>query len=184
MPAQKQGASKKPRKAAPPVQESTPASHVWMERALNLVARFTRFGWDLLGTLLVAFAVLTILALLGLTSGTLVSPLEWFLRHWLGWGSWLVPIIAALGGLLTFRRLWSNPSSIRYSRVFAFEGAVLSLLPLLAVTGGTSLERAESGLDGGVVGWGLAELPRAAGLPPLASTLIFGISSQVFPWHV
>jgi S-DNA-T family DNA segregation ATPase FtsK/SpoIIIE len=175
MPAQKQGASKKPRKTAPPVQESTPASHVWMERAFNLMARFTRFGWDLLGTILVAFAILTILALLGLTSGTLVSPLEWFLRHWLGWGSWLVPMITALGGFITFGRRRLTPSFIRFSRVIALEGAALTLLPLLAVIGGTSLERAEAGLDGGVVGWGLAELPIVAGLPAVAGTLIFGI---------
>lgn len=175
MPVQKQGASKNPRKPAPQISESIPANHDWMERALNLAARFTRFGWDLLGTLLVAFAILTLLALLGLTSGTLVSPLEWFLRHWLGWGSWMVPIIAAIGGFLTFGRSRSTVPVIHFSRVFALEGAVLTLLPLLAVIGGTSLERAEAGLDGGVVGWGLAELPRAAGLPPLAGSLIFGI---------
>jgi S-DNA-T family DNA segregation ATPase FtsK/SpoIIIE len=42
-------------------------------------------------------------------------------------------------------------------RIFALEGAVFSLITLFTVLGGHSLERARSGLDGGLVGWGLVE---------------------------
>ena len=42
-------------------------------------------------------------------------------------------------------------------RIFALEGAVFSLISLFTIIGGHSLERARSGLDGGLVGWGLVE---------------------------
>jgi S-DNA-T family DNA segregation ATPase FtsK/SpoIIIE len=50
-----------------------------------------------------------------------------------------------------------EPSSVIWVRIFALEVAVFSLISFFTVLGGHSLERARSGLDGGLVGWGLVE---------------------------
>lgn len=182
MPEPKKGTAKKSRKAPPPPSKpSPPASQIWMECALNFLARFSRFGWDVLGIFLFSSGLLALLALSGLTVGSLVSPLGWFLRHWLGWGSWLVPLVLLVCGFLSIGGRWVHSGSISFGRLLALEGAVLSLLPLLALIGGTSLERAESGLDGGVVGWGLAELATLAGLPDFLRLPVYTV---IFGWCI
>jgi S-DNA-T family DNA segregation ATPase FtsK/SpoIIIE len=91
-----------------------------------------------------------------------------FLRVWLGWGSLLMVIGLGILGLVLLRVRTSqvkpgeDPFSsaiaqVRWRRVFALEMGARAILALLAVFGGYSLERAESGLDGGRIGWGLAE---------------------------
>jgi S-DNA-T family DNA segregation ATPase FtsK/SpoIIIE len=54
---------------------------------------------------------------------------------------------------------------VKIGRILAMEGAFFSALALASVIGGSTLTRAEAGLDGGLVGWGLAELPLALGIP-------------------
>ncbi len=56
--------------------------------------------------------------------------------------------------LLTRKR---NSDRLTWARVISFELAALGILGLLNLIGGHSLERAEIGLDGGLIGWGLTE---------------------------
>ncbi len=125
-----------------------------------------RVGWlqggpadyvsDVLGVLLIALALITILGLLGLTGGAWLSPWVGVWRRWLGWGSVLVVIGLGLAGwqLLQRRRLGAN---LAPGRLIAFEIAVFASLALLSLFTGLSLEHAETGRAGGLIGWGLAE---------------------------
>ena len=110
---------------------------------------------------------LLVLAFPGLTSGLLA----WWgtaLRHALGWGSFWVALMLGMSGfwILRYRQVRALPRGF-WGRVIWLEVAAFTSLALLAVIGGTSFDRAEAGLDGGGIGWGLAELLFLA-LDPIA----------------
>lgn len=144
-----------------------------------LLARFQRFSWDVAGVLMVAFSLMTLLALTDfpqLSGGRLLTSWATFLKVWLGWGSLLAPLAGgALGLAVLVKRSGPTKAGIfepsllrdlRWGRIFALEVAAFAALGLLALAGGVSLDRADAGLDGGRVGWGLAEL-LGIGLAPL-----------------
>ncbi len=124
----------------------------------DLWIRFSRFGWDLLGVALIAAALLTLLALFGLTQGTFISPWGEVLKKWTGNGSYLIALALGILGWAVLSRRTSRPVQLRIGQVLALEGLIFAVMALLAVLGGFSLDRAEAGLDGGVIGWGLARL--------------------------
>lgn len=126
--------------------------------SLRFLAAVQEYAWDILGVMALALAVLTLIALAGWTSGTAITWWAMFLQRWFGWGSYyFVLIVGALGIiLLVFRSNFLN--RVRWSRILTLEVAALFSLALTAVLGGRSLERANIGLDGGIIGWGLAEL--------------------------
>jgi S-DNA-T family DNA segregation ATPase FtsK/SpoIIIE len=149
---------------------------------IGLWLRFRRFAWDVLGLGLLAFALLTLLGLLGLTKGMLIDPWIFWLRRGLGWGSPFLIAGFVILGLVSLRRHFATWPRIRLGRVLALEAAVFLILALLAIFGGMSVDHAEAGLDGGYVGWGLAQifllmlpLPWSAVL--IAVLFIFFISS-------
>ncbi len=128
----------------------------------RLVAYFERFGRDILGVMLLTLAAMTFLALLlpGL-SGGLLAGWAAFLRLWLGWGGlWFAAGLAGAGWWVLRARQAEHSHKGVWGRVFWLEGAAFASLALLAVLGDVSLSRAEAGLDGGRIGWGLAELLR------------------------
>lgn len=131
---------------------------------------------------LLALALITILALAGLTAGAWLTPWVELWRRWLGWGSILVVLGLVFAGwrLLMRRR---QPEASTWGRLIAFELAAFTSLGLLSVVFGHSLERAESGLDGGLVGWGLGETFRlifATLLPEWAALLFSAILLLAF----
>ena len=117
-----------------------------------------RFGWDLLGTFLALLAVLTLLGLLGLSRGTLMDSWIQFLRQSFGYGSFLTIIILGLLGALVFLHGAGKRVPLSFARVMAIEGLFIVVFPLLSAIGGHSVERASEGMDGGLFGWGLAQL--------------------------
>ena len=142
-------------------QELQPASGANSEKILGLVLRFQRFAWDIGGVLLLAVALMTLLALLipQFTRGVLLSWWTEKLTFWFGWGSaWVIGTIGVLGLWMLRKQHVSSPLHIPWGRVISLEVAAFASLTLLALWGGFSLERAEAGLDGGVIGWGLVEL--------------------------
>jgi DNA segregation ATPase FtsK/SpoIIIE, S-DNA-T family len=132
------------------------------DRVAGLWLRMDRFGWDILGVFLLALAVITLLGLLSLTQGAFLSPWVSFLQRWMGWGSFLVVVAAGVAGLMALWHHFAQAPIVRLGRVLALEGLAFTLLALLAQMGGRSLGRAEQGFDGGLVGWGLAELFNSA----------------------
>ncbi|MEN8173207.1 MAG: DNA translocase FtsK [Chloroflexota bacterium] len=122
--------------------------------------RFERFSWDIGGIIALAVSLMTLLGLAApkITGGALLSFWVDLLRRWLGWGIFFVILAFGYLGIIMLRRRMDEGISIHWGRVFAFEGAAFSALTLFSVLGGVSLVRAEAGLDGGLVGWGLTEL--------------------------
>ncbi len=126
-----------------------------MYRLSSFRFHFGRFVRDALGVFLAAAGILLLLAALGAAAGSLLTPAAAFLSTWLGWG-----IFVLIGGLLAFGTALIRPAGppIAWGRVFAIEFAALMCLGLLSILGGSSLVRADAGLDGGRLGWGIAYL--------------------------
>ena len=163
--AQTDSKTKSPRSKAVPTPEASPPS---LEKTVRLLTRFERFTWDVGGVIALAIALMTLLALTlpQLTRGVLLSWWADHLQLWFGWGSvWIVSAAAVAGLWMLRRRQPENLPKIPWGRILALEAAAFASLALLSVLGGASLDRAEAGLDGGIVGWGLAELLRMALAP-------------------
>jgi len=152
------------------------------DKSVRMWARFERFGWDVGGVAALALALMVLLALLmpGLSRGGL-SWLTINLKLWFGWGSlWLVLAAGVLGLWMLQQRHARNQGKIRWGRILALELTAFACMALLSVAWGASLQRAEAGLDGGRVGWGLQELLRMVLSPvglsaPFWRTLILAI---------
>jgi S-DNA-T family DNA segregation ATPase FtsK/SpoIIIE len=158
------GAPKRESKKKEPTSPQTPSQPVsvseshWLDKLADSWQQFSRFGWDVLGVCIIAAALITLLGLLGLSQGSFMLPWVSLLRHWLGWGSYLVMVSVGALGVFALWRHFTNLPGLHVGKILAFEGLIISALSVLAITGGRSLERAELGLDGGLIGWGLAEL--------------------------
>lgn len=126
----------------------------WLDRLAGFGAHFGRFGSDIAGILILAFAAMSFLALLNLSNGVWLRAFADWLLRWLGWGSYLFVCAAGWGGLLLLRR---GGPPLRLGRVLALELSLFCILALLAFWGGNSLLRAGQGKDGGYLGWGLAQ---------------------------
>ena len=107
------------------------------------------------GVALIALAAISLLAVTGATRGKYVTPVASVIAVWFGWGKYLLVAAAGLGGAGLLR-----PAGVSsyYGRLVAFELCALLTLGLLSAIGGDDLSRADAGLDGGRVGWGISTL--------------------------
>ncbi|GAB4499558.1 MAG: hypothetical protein OHK0052_14780 [Anaerolineales bacterium] len=161
-----------PRKnATTPTPTEPPTSSPPAARALNFLLRFRRFWWDAAGVLTLTGALLILLAHLQLTDGALLTPLVTLLQRAFGWGIFIIVVGLGVLGLLMLRRRTTETALLNWARVTALEVAAAAALVLLALAGGQSLARADQGLDGGWVGWGLAEFFTLL-MPPLVAALL------------
>lgn len=138
-----------------PYEHEEPAQGDWLERLARFNTQFGRFLRDTFGVAFIAFALMSVLAAWGWTEGFLLTPLAFFLRIWFGWGVLLIAWGLGYFGYTLLRRERSN---ISWIRLIALEVAALLTLGLFAVFGGNDLFRAEAGMDGGRLGWGLVTL--------------------------
>lgn len=139
-----------------PASKNLPSEHPkndWLDRLAQFNAHFGRFLRDVAAVILLALAAMSLLALWRLTGGVLLTPWADFLKIWFGWGSYLLILAIFLGGIYILRR---NEQPIPFGRLILFEIASFLTLGLLALLGGFDLDRADLGLDGGRLGWGLA----------------------------
>ena len=148
----------------------------WLDRLMWFNLHFGRFARDAAGVVLVAFALITLLALAGWnqepqsTRETLITIWADFLSLWFGWGSYLVAVSIGLAGFAILRR---DQATFSFGRFIAMELALLLTIGLLAVVGELSIESADSGEFGGRIGWGLATLAWMLG--PVWGTLVLSI---------
>ncbi|HCS38517.1 MAG TPA: cell division protein FtsK [Anaerolineaceae bacterium] len=129
-----------------------------LQNVAGFFGQFRRFGWDLIGLVLILITILSLLGFFGISKGAIITPWIRMLNKFLGWGA--IPAILMLGltGVAAFRYSAGKKFPLSLGRVIAIEGAFFCLLASLSIYGGFSLERAEAGKDGGVLGWGLARL--------------------------
>jgi S-DNA-T family DNA segregation ATPase FtsK/SpoIIIE len=127
----------------------------WLNRIARLNTYFGRFLRDISGVTLITIAIMSILAVWQWTDGVLLKPWGNFLRVWFGWGSYIVVTAIGYSGYILFQR---EKKRLPTGQLISLEIASLLTLGLLAVFGGNSLTRAETGLDGGRLGWGVSKL--------------------------
>jgi S-DNA-T family DNA segregation ATPase FtsK/SpoIIIE len=127
----------------------------WLDRLTRFNQHFGRFVRDTLGVVLIAAALIILLALRGYTQGVLLTPWVGRLALWFGWGAYLVVIAIGYAGYALLRR---SVTPLPWGRLFALEVAAFLTLGLLAAMNGNSLVRAETGADGGRIGWGMVTL--------------------------
>ena len=147
-----------------------------IERVKGIWLKFKRFAWDVGGIILLAISVMTVLAVISpkLAEGFVIQWWVEVLRHWFGWGILLVVVASGAVGLAMIRKRTGENSLIQWRKVFALEAAAFASLGILTLLGNQQLSRAEAGLDGGIVGWGLTELFRMF-LAPIWTGFIFSI---------
>jgi S-DNA-T family DNA segregation ATPase FtsK/SpoIIIE len=148
-------ASKKPQSQSGEIQSNLPHRTDWVDRLARLETHFGRFLWDILGVILLAFALMTLVGILGLSNGTLLELWVTLLGNWLGWGSVLVILSAGALGFLAFRRS-RHPMKVHWGQVIGVEIAVFLSLAILSVLSGNRLSQGT--LWGGQIGWGLSML--------------------------
>lgn len=125
-----------------------------------------RFGQDLLGLIMIAFSIILVLKFLGFTQGKLIDIMAGWFTSGFGWGSYIIMALIAFAGFLILLRHLERFPKLDMGRIISLEVSLFALLPFLSIVGGLSIERAEQGLDGGLVGWGLARVMRnVVGLP-------------------
>lgn len=184
----------KPRRTIPHTEPpaNTQPSHLprWLDTLAGFSLRFDRFLRDMIGLILLAGAVLLLFGLLDLSKGSVITPWVNLSRRWFGWGAFGLTALLALGGIMALWRSTKRRTMLSLGQVLALEGALFVLVALLSLFNGQLIERAESGLDGGYVGWGLAEITTRLFPAPFGSIVLillligfvltgFGITSLI-----
>lgn len=111
---------------------------------------------DLAITLMGVLTIVSILGMLGLTEGEVINPWIQFIKRWLGWGAWIIPIGTGYVVIWLYRWRRGFEEHFLSLRLIAVEFFVISVLALLAILDGMSIPRAEAGAGGGLIGWGIA----------------------------
>jgi len=127
----------------------------WLDRLARFNLHFGRFVRDILGVILIAFAVMTFLALRGNTEGAFLIPWVGLLSLWFGWGSYLILLGIGYAGFALLRR---REGPLNWIQLIALELTALLTLGLFAALGGNSVLDAEAGSYGGRIGWGITAL--------------------------
>lgn len=133
-------------------------SEIQQNDRVGFVQFFYRYGWDALGVFAIILGLLTLFGKIGWTRGILISFWLNFLDQLFGWGTYGIIFSLFFIAYWIFRRRVVGEEKIRLSNIIVFEIAFFLLLTLISVFGDADLVRAESGEDGGLIGWGLANL--------------------------
>ena len=126
----------------------------WDER---LISKLMPYRLELVGVLLFLLAVITFLALLGITKSDWLVWWTSLLYQAFGWGAYVLSLLLAATGIHMILRKVERPYHIRPAQVIGLE---LILLPALALSyqfSGATLVDAYQGKGGGLIGWALSE---------------------------
>lgn len=143
--------------------------------ANSFFSQLKKFSWDLAGTFLVLMGILSLFGKFGLSRGSIINSWVDFLSRNMGWGSYLFAVILIYLGIAIFMHIAGKKFPISFGRVVAIEGAFFSLLPIFSLVNDLSLDRAIQGLDGGTLGWGLAQAIAEGLSKPVALVFYAGI---------
>lgn len=135
---------------------------------------------DILGSVFLIVALITLLALLSVRRGALLEPWVAFLSRAFGWGVYAVPFfIGAVGLYLILRRFGDRiprprPEQVAGSLLLFVAFLITVHFPVAWVTGRSAQEAAEAGYGGGYVGAVLGTL-LAQGLGGGGSALVLAM---------
>lgn len=121
-----------------------------------------RFGKDLIGILFICVGIISVLSAFNFTQGKLIDQWAELIFRWFGWGAYFLIIILTLIGIVILLRHLERFPRFDYTKLIVLEILLFSFSAWLTVIGGYSVEKANNGLDGGVIGWGTARLIRNA----------------------
>jgi len=140
----------------------------------RLLQIFNRFSQDLIGLILICFSIISFLSLVGLTEGAIPRTLSVWLAKGFGWGSYLFAAFIGYLGILILLRRFERFPKINLKKIIFLELAIFSFMSLLNLFQGLSIDRANHGYDGGIIGWGMSFLlVNAIGFPLTAVLIIF-----------
>jgi DNA segregation ATPase FtsK/SpoIIIE, S-DNA-T family len=142
---------------------------------VNWVGKIDRFGQDILGILLILLGLLSFLGLFRISTGLLIDRWTSLIEKGFGWGAYLAAGFLIYVGLLILLRRIENAPHLNLNRILALEGFLFIFLILLAIFGGFSLDNAEIGADGGIIGWGMSNLIERAIPVPFSTLLLLPI---------
>jgi DNA segregation ATPase FtsK/SpoIIIE, S-DNA-T family len=152
--------------------------HQFINKDGDFAVILSRFGWDILGVILIAFSLLTIFGNLEISSGVFITWLTESLRRLFGWGSYILSIYLLTFGIYVLRRQFNLAIRKDLSRIVALELFFFTVLAIFSIIGGNAIDRAEAGYDGGLVGWGLSIMMDRV-FPDVLSTLILFIIAAI-----
>ncbi len=156
----------KPRKSAPRKPEAR-------RRQLRFV--FGARRQEIAGVLLIMLSAVSLLALLGITTGSLIDWWRVLLRHGFGVGAYVVAIGVGTAGVLVIRHAQGTSFQVRWIRLVSLEVAFFAALAALHAAAWWAEPWAliEQGSGGGVIGWGLSLLPMET-IGRALTVLLFG----------
>ncbi len=160
--------------------DQQPVNHGWFDGLAGFFSHFDRYFYDLVGAALVTLGLILGLGLVGMTQGAFLTPICQLAIHWFGYGASFFVVGLAAGGVACIWRGHHRVRGLSIGRILSIEGLGFTLLAGLAVAGGNSLERAEAGLDGGLIGWSLAQIPMIAGFGPIGQFILLGLLLALF----
>jgi S-DNA-T family DNA segregation ATPase FtsK/SpoIIIE len=115
---------------------------------------------ELAGVMLLVVALITLLGLVGFTSGALLDSWVRIWRRTLGWGAFGIPLLMGALGVLLLRSRVVHPTRWPWRRLISGEVAFLALLTAFhaLALGSDPWLLADTGGGGGLVGWALSGL--------------------------
>jgi S-DNA-T family DNA segregation ATPase FtsK/SpoIIIE len=146
---------------------------------------------ELVGVALLVLAAVTLLGLIGFTSGDILDAWVSFWRRSLGWGAFAVPVLLGTLGVCLLRNWIEHPTLWPWRKLVGFEIAfIFVLIALHALAVGTDpWLLAEEGNGGGVVGWALLRVfsPVMGRLPVAIFAVIMAVVTGAWAvgvtWH-
>lgn len=149
--------------------KNSPPPPTWDEL---LISKLMPYRLELVGLLLFAVAVVTLLAIFGYTRSNWLQWWTSLLGQIFGWGAVALSLILAGTGIHVMLRKVEKPYHIRPAQIIGLE---LILLPALALShqlSGATMVDAYQGQAGGLVGWALSE-PLLDFLGPILTGLLY-----------
>ena len=141
----------------------------WDERLIN-----TLLPWriEIGGGLLFLLAMVIFFGLPGWGNAGWLDWLAKIFRQVFGWGSYVLVLSLAFGGLHIATRQWQRPYHITTTQVIGFELLLITALPLSHIITAATLPDAYLGKGGGLFGWALSE-PLLEFFGPLLTGLLY-----------